>query len=208
MESDAKEDPAWPSEWATKFEGSPVVDLHASAGAAEQRWLGPDNEIHPTWSPLIRARLAYDGLRSSDLEVLAYQRTHFGRSDGGEAMLDISAYALPHIDANGLREHYLDERVARLGRMIAQYKPEVVVCYGIGHLPYFESLCGGSFDAYGFRWFGRTLCALAREPNPHARVSPPPEEWRDLGTRLRLRVDDRRSREDERRARDDQREII
>ena len=52
MEPCGDEDPSWPEIWATRFEGAPVIDLHASAGEREQKFLTPDNRLHPTWSPL------------------------------------------------------------------------------------------------------------------------------------------------------------
>jgi hypothetical protein len=193
MEPSGTEDPAWPSEWATKFGAAPVVDLAECSGDENRRWLGEYNVMHPTWSPLIRARLAYAGLPADDRSVLAYQRETFCRAEGGEALLELSAYAAKDLDAEVPRERYIDERIADLRAMMAEYRPEIVVCYGATYRAYFNDLCGGDFDDEGFRWSGDTLCALVPHPKPRFRAPQPGETWISLGAELRSRVREGRS---------------
>jgi hypothetical protein len=144
MEPGGTEDPAWPATWETRFRGAPVVDLHDSAGDAQRRWIGPGNVLHATWSPLIRCRLAYDALPSEDADVLAYQRDRFCRANGDEALLEVSSFAAPGMDADVPRERFREARAAHIGDLVAEHKPEIVVCYGVSYRAYYETICGGS----------------------------------------------------------------
>jgi hypothetical protein len=191
MESGAREDPAWPEIWATRFGGAPVVGLQESAGDSERRWLGPYNVVHPTWTPLIRTRLAYDGLATGIGEVLDYQRELFCRADGDEALLDVSAYAPASRAGDAPRETYRDARIARLRGMLADHRPEIVVCFGMTDRATFEAICGGPFHADGFRWSDTTLCALVHHPKPRHRAPEPPQTWTELGAELRRRYEER-----------------
>lgn len=65
MEPGGDEDPTWPETWATRFGGAPMVDLRDSAGEAQIAYLGPDNRLQATWSPLIRMRREGEGVDSS-----------------------------------------------------------------------------------------------------------------------------------------------
>ena len=192
MEAGGSENPAWPAAWATRYGGAPTIDLHKAAGDAERHWLCEHNVMHATWSPFIRARLAYAGLPTDDGAVLGYQCQKFCRADSNEALLEISAYAPHYANYEAPRDCDRDSRITKMREMLAEYEPEVVVCYGTASRACFEVLCGGPFDHDGFRWSGATLCVLVEHPRPHVGDPLPAKAWVDLGTELRLRVEERR----------------
>lgn len=182
-------DLAWAREWATKFEGSQTVDLHASATAKEMPFLGQNNRLHSTWSPLIRFQLAYAGRPTDDESVLRYQREDFATAKGREALLEVSAYSAKGLSEPSPRKKYLKDRVDRLSACIESiYKPEVVVFYGKTYASYYEEIVHGAFDATGFRWLNETFCALTLHPYQQFGKSPPPEFWITLGIEMRRRV--------------------
>jgi hypothetical protein len=189
MEPGGTDDPTWPEVWATRFDGAPVIDLHAAAGDAEDKYLGPKNRLHPTWSPIVRMRLAYAGSPTEDSDVLQYQREQFCLSDGGEALLEISAYAAKNLGVRGVpREKYLESRIEHLRDLIRDRAPEIVVCYGTTFRKYYEQICGGPFDpdgSTGSRWSGLTRCTIITHPKPQFKAAHPPQYWVDLGAALR-----------------------
>ena len=191
----AAEDPAWSREWVDRFGGAPMVDLHVSAGDRERRYLGTNNRLHATWSALIRFRLAYAGEPADDADVLRYQRERFAKSDGGEALLEVSAYAASSLSDASEREAYRERRLETMKRLIRDHRPspEVVVCYGKKYADYYAQICGGAFDDYGFHWSGDTLCALTLHPYQARGKSPSPDFWIELGHEMRRRLDRRRS---------------
>jgi hypothetical protein len=192
---DRSKDEAWALDWANRFGHAPTVDLHESAGKPEEKYLGQDGHLQPTWQGLIRFRLAYAGLSTTDADVLRYQREELGRSGGAEALLEGSGYAAKSLKEKSPREKYLATRIDRLHELILEHvpKPEVVLCYGRTYASYFESVCGGPFDSDGFRWSGDTLCTLTPHPYQRRGASPSPEFWTELGREMRRRVDERRA---------------
>jgi hypothetical protein len=197
MEPGGTDGPTWPEIWATRFGGAPVIDLHAAAGDAEDKYLGAKNRLHPTWSPIVRMRLAYAGLRAEDSDVLRYQHEQLCLSDGGEALLEISAYAAANLGVPSLRKKYLESRIKHLRDLIRDRVPEIVVCYGTSYRAYYEQICGGPFDpdgSPGSRWSGLTRCTITTHPKPRFQAANPPQYWVDLGVALRKCVDERRGR--------------
>jgi hypothetical protein len=192
MEPGGTGDPTWAETWATRFDGVPVVDLHAAAGDAEDAYLGPRNRLHPTWSAIIRVRLAYAGLPAEDSDVSRYQHEQFCSSDGGEALLEISAYAAKNLGVAVPREKYLESRIEHLRDLVRDRAPEIVVCYGTTYRDYYAQICGGPFVLDGSRWSGSTLCALTMHPKPKFRAPHPPQYWVDLGIALCNRFEQRR----------------
>jgi hypothetical protein len=188
---DAASDKAWAVEWATKFRGAPTVDLHACATAKELPYIASGNRLHPTWSQLVRLRLAYAGKSTDDQSVLAYQRDHFAMADGGEALLEVSAYASRNSSLPSPRKLYRSERTKLLAECIGKHHPEIVVFYSLTYRRYYERIAG-AFDADGFCWVGDTLCALTLHPYQQFGKSPPPEYWITLGEDMRQRVEERR----------------
>jgi hypothetical protein len=193
MEPGGADVPTWPDTWATQFKGAPMIDLPASATKLETKYLGPKNQIHSTWSPLIRLRLAYAGKSTDDADVLLYQRQEFCRIEGGEALVEISAYAARSLDVVTPKKKYVKLRVKQFRDLISEYKPKMVLCYGIKYERYYKEICGGPFDVERFRWSGTTLCALTMHPYQRYGKSPPPEFWIDKGHEMRRRVDERLS---------------
>jgi hypothetical protein len=193
MEPGGADVATWPDTWATQFKGAPMIDLPASATKLETKYLGPKNQIHKTWSSLIRLRLAYAGKSTDDADVLLYQRQEFCRIEGGEALVEISAYAATSLDVVTPKKKYLKSRVKHLRDLIGEYRPEIVVCYGTTYTGHYEEICGGAFYDHSFRQSGSTLCALTMHPYQRYGKSPPPEFWIDKGHEMRRRVDERLS---------------
>jgi len=190
MEPGGTEDPAWSEIWATKFKGATVVDLHESATPKELPFIGSSNRLHPTWSPIVRCRLAYGEEQPTDEDVLAYMRGPFCRGEGGEALLEVSGYAAASINIDSPRDRFIGDRLSAIADLVRDREPEVVVCYGTSYRKYYRKIAG-DFDNNGFRWAGQTLLAFTIHPTPRYRVAPPPEHWTKLGMEMRRRVSER-----------------
>lgn len=192
LEPGGKERSEWPNIWATRYGGAEMIDGRGEAGDPDHaRWFGPDAGLQSTWQALIRIRLAFEGRDADDATVLAHQREKFVRGDGDEAVLELSAYAARGLDIDVPREKYMPQRINRIAELLREHKPTFLVCYGRSRRRDFARLCGGPFDADGFRWSGSTLCALTIHPTPRHQPAPPPQHWIGLGREIRRRVDAR-----------------
>jgi hypothetical protein len=165
----------WPERWQNQF-GAPEV-IHARADADDpdtDKFFGSQPTPQKTWQALIRVALAYAGEHSS-----------FLKADGREALLELSGYPARSTETDTPREKYTVSRVFRMRELMAEFKPDIVVCYGTTHRTDFEYLCGGPFEIEGrFRWSGSTLCAMTPHPQPRFRAAPRPEVWTNLGAEL------------------------
>jgi hypothetical protein len=183
----------WPEIWASRYaEGEVIHGRTESADARHAEWFLPNSRLQNTWGPLIRLRLAYAGLATDDLACAEYQRSTFLDGNGSEAVLELSAYAAKGLRIDVPRKKYMAIRVQRIGELLDEYRPEIVVCYGLSNRREFSRICGGTFDENGLRWRGDTLCALTLHPMPQFKAKLPPEFWIRLGQTMRERVDERR----------------
>lgn len=178
----------WPAIWADHFGGAEVIDGRMEAGDPDHmRWFSAESEGQPTWIPLIRTLLAFKGEPADDAACLAYQRERFVAGDGDEAVLELSAYAAANLGVDSPRERYMTKRIQRIRELLAHHQPAFLVCYGTTRRHDFEQIVGGQFDADGFRFSGRTVCAITMHPTPRFRRASPPPFWIALGQELRRR---------------------
>jgi hypothetical protein len=167
--------------WANRGQKE-IEDLHSYHSAINLDWTG---SIQSTWGPLIRIMLASDGKLapqnspspiSSEFErkqVLAFQRDCFGKNPGGDScILDLIPIASPSTKDWGAKnsdhewldtrakyeQAFLHERTELIQAKIKQYKPQLVVFFGLGRKPEWQKM----LDVLG---------ADAFEPSEHPRLS-------------------------------------
>jgi len=193
LEPGGSERPDWPEVWEERYSSAEVVDPRDLSDPDYGKLFGPGALPQRTWEALIRIRLSYAGGPADDVACLRYQRERFASGSvlglrEGEALLELSAYAAKNLAVEVPRDQFVLERVKRMRELLAEYRPETLVCYGLSRRWYFQELCGGLFDANGFRWSGTTLCALTLHPTPRHQAAHPPEYWLALGAEMRRRV--------------------
>jgi len=192
LEPGGTERPEWPEVWESRYGAGEVIDGRGEVGDPDHaRWFGPNASLQNTWGPLISTRLSYAGKPADADSCLAYQKSVFVEGNGGEAVLELSAYAAKGLHVEVPREKYISIRVKRITELLEERKPEIVVCYGLTRRRDFETICGGQFDADGLRWRGATLCALTLHPKPQFRAPEPAQFWINLGAEMRRRVNER-----------------
>ncbi len=130
-----------------------------------------------TWPALIHIVLGYT---QSDEDPHLYQRDKLGSRNDDTALLEISAIAAKDLSVPTEREAYRVKRAEFLDKQVATHQPEFVVCYGLTYHDLYEIVAGGPFND-GFRWSGKTLCALIPHP---ARANKSYDYWRAFGVRL------------------------
>ena len=110
---------------------------------------GPNAGLHGSWKNLVGFAHGYRNKELPDL--LEYQRTSFARPGYGEALIRL--YPLPSATSHAwyyswldlpqfpflksreaYREHLYDTRIKRILTNIGNYKPEVVLMYGMGNI--------------------------------------------------------------------------
>jgi hypothetical protein len=111
--------------------------------------------IQRTWGKLIRILLAVKHLPFTTKQVCRYQRDYLGRSTGDTCLLELLPlpspstknwlYAdysqLPYLkDRTTYKQTLLDERIAHLRQRIEQYRPAVVLFYGISYRKHWRAI--------------------------------------------------------------------
>ncbi len=127
-----------------------------------------------TWRRLITLLLAYLGERTDTDMVAQYQCTEWARSKGDTVRRRVICAHCSELCARRDREAFRDQRVKTLRKRLVDHKPTFAVFYGSRCREDYEKIAGGPFDRYGYRWSGKTLCALVEHPAAH---SGKPKSW-------------------------------
>jgi hypothetical protein len=140
-----------------------------------------------TWQPLIHIVL---GFTRSVEDAHLYQRDKVGRCNGDMALIELSSIASKSLSDPADRERYQLDRIEAVRNQLEhrKSKPVLAVFYGTTYTRQYSRIAGGPFDADGFRWNGRTLCALTTHPSRPTRTY---AYWTEYGRRLREMVDRR-----------------
>ena len=148
---------AWQDRGRSELEDLPTYSEVVGAG----RFFEEGAPLQPTWRGLIRILQAAEGAAPTPDSVREYQRDRLGRRGGQTALLELFPLpspgtkpwlyarhsALPHLaDRERYRDHFADERVARIRRRIDEHRPRGVVLYGTSYLPYWRRIAGGSLQ--------------------------------------------------------------
>lgn len=166
-----------------------LQSYHAALGlSANSDWR---RNIQPTWGPLIRVILALklNGEIANAREVLEFQRTELGSFGGHNAVLDLSQFSSPSMSdwkPGGLGISWLETRqeyetrilAARrdlLRRVLARYKPKLVLFYGLGHKRWWERIAGSETKPIQFAsselpqlsLVRNDFCLFAMMPHPN-----------------------------------------
>lgn len=124
------------------------------------QWFGERPKLQSTWSKLVRLLLSAEGRGCSTEDVRSFQRDELGRPDGDTALTELLPLPSPSTsdwiygEHSGLghlasreayRAHYAERRADRIGRLIREHRPPLVVFYGKSYLPWWERVAGRAF---------------------------------------------------------------
>lgn len=159
-----------------------VRGFHRETGL--DRWFLPNPPLQRTWAMLIRLLLSANGLHVTTEAVRAYQGEILGRADGPDCVLEL--LPLPSRssrdwlysqhsqiswlrDRTTYRDHVGPSRVQHLRDRIAEYRPPLVVFYGLVYRDWWERVTGLPFAATGLDGFhvarrNGTIFGLTRHP--------------------------------------------
>lgn len=148
-------------------------------------WTGERPPLQATWKQLIRIVLSAEGRDGNIEAVRAYQRDLLGRRHSDTAIIELmplpskSIVAWPYGavgDAISDRSTYsvtiLPDRISGIRDLIAQYRPQIVVFYGLNARDTWSALAGGVFvksgkDSFGFHSTSSTLYLMTKHPVAH-----------------------------------------
>jgi hypothetical protein len=173
--------------------GASLVDAAVNEAAWNERvsadlrthYFSPGGTIQrSTWQPLIHILLGFTGDTDDPHE---YQWKRFGRTTDGEtAVIELAAGAAKNLSIATDREEHRAERIERISKELQNHAPRFALFYGLSYSDDYEKIAGGTFDPDGFRWSGKTLCALTGHP---ARPTKTYAYWTEYGKKLRARFD-------------------
>jgi hypothetical protein len=182
-----------------------LAEFHREIG--ETRWFGSTAKLQRTWATLIRVLFAARGVESGapgNEAVRQFQSSSLARKDSDTALLELFPLPSPSTshwiygELTTLRElssrstYYeslATKRVTTLRHLIQLHLPNVVVCYGFGHLERWHRLIptqmklsriGGSSAWFGSA--GGTTYAIVPHPVAHGLTT---KYWQLVGERLR-----------------------
>jgi hypothetical protein len=118
-------------------------DGGSRAGVLKLSKLDWKRNIQPTWGPLIRVILAFNGERAipDKKDVMDFQKRELGRADGENCVLDLNP--LPSPKQSKWNEAHLSLRCDLLGKKLARHKPSkprLVLFYSLPHQRWWEQI--------------------------------------------------------------------
>jgi hypothetical protein len=137
-------------------------DYHVRIGEKDLTRERP--KLQSTWKQLCRIVLVGMGQPSDTESLRRYQKHYLGRRDGATCLLELlqlpskntgewryaNASRLPHLASRrAAQQYYAPRRVAHLRRRIAQYRPAVVVFYGLTNRYWWTEIAGVPFERVG-----------------------------------------------------------
>jgi len=144
---------------------APIVDCAAHhRGFAFTKWHQHHPPTQPTWRQLIRLLLAFKGMNPNLDDIRAYQRDHWGRENGETCVIELSGVPAPNMRVPRDRLSFLSRRVERIRHQIREYRPELIVMYGVRQRKAWEQVAGTNFDSSGICHVGKAVAAIARHP--------------------------------------------
>jgi len=162
---------------------APVVDCaehHRRFGFT--KWHEPHPPTQATWRQLIRLLLAYKGQEPSLDDIRAYQRDHWGRTNGETCVIELSGISAPNMSEQRDRITFLSRRIERIRQEAKEHHPVFILMYGEGQRAEWKKIAGGDFNADRFRLIGGTVAAVALHPVSHGISN---DYWTEMGQRLR-----------------------
>jgi len=130
-----------------------VVEYHKMFGV-ERFWNEPV-VLQPTWASIIRVLLGSRGLSPTTEEVKTFQRETLGRANSGTCLIELlplpspntatwlyaSLSSLPKLQSRKTYlTYYSPLRIQQIQALIAEYRPPIVVFYGLGYLPLWQAV--------------------------------------------------------------------
>lgn len=131
-----------------------LVDYHLAIGISKH--FGEKPVLQPTWSKLIRVLNGLEGKPTGTDALRQTQANTFGRRDGTSCLLELLPLPSPatnqwlygrHADLPYLKDRSLylrtvmPRRIEALRALIAQYRPQTVLFYGLNYRAHWESIC-------------------------------------------------------------------
>ena len=143
-----------------RLELDDVAEFSAAARLGD--YFTPTGRLVPVFRGVLRVLLHAQGRPVTTDTVKAYQRAELGRADGDDCVLELMPLPSPGVDQWHYREwsnldylqdrkrymsHVRERRVRHLRDRISQYRPRLVLFYGLGYRAWWEQIAGTVLDA-------------------------------------------------------------
>ncbi len=130
----------------------------------ETRWHKDKPPLQSTWRPLM-ILLGTFLARPTDRESLRnYQRDKWGSSGGETCVIELSGLAAHDLNVDRDRSSFRGERIRALQEKVQNYRPELVVMYGIYDKDVWQSISKCKFEDKNVLKRDSTIFALAKHP--------------------------------------------
>ena len=149
----------------------------------ERRWHGDKPRLQPTWRPLMKMLMTFTGRCVDNASLRDYQRNRWGTLDGETCLIELSGLAAPDLNTERDRS-FVDDRIGVVRGKILQYRPTLVVMYGLTRRATWEKLTGRPFPEDNTLIDGTTIMALTKHPTSHGSTN---AYWAKVGASLRER---------------------
>lgn len=181
-----------------------LVDYHHAIGVTH--FFGTHPKIQATWGKLARIYLSAKGLEPSAEDVRSYQATSLARSDTDSSLMELLPlpspkasdwlhYAtlsqLPYLrNRESYERHVVPARVRHIRRRIDEYRPKVVVFYGVGFQQRWQQIARVPFrpghpDGVQVGHDGHTLFVITKHPVARGLRS---HYFHEVGRMIALRI--------------------
>jgi hypothetical protein len=171
---------------------SDCKQFHDRIGVTDHH--GMKAEPQRTWRALILMLLTYKTLPNGYSEILKYQRTALGTSDGETLLIEL--FGLPRktmatgAEQRGLHftkeleKNIRSQRLNDINQKLLFHKPRLVIMYGLTDRKWFEGLAGRHLEKWDIVKRKDILMTLV--PHPADVYRPVPDEiWIEHAQRLR-----------------------
>jgi hypothetical protein len=126
----------------------------------QDKFFSDSARLQPTWNKLIRILLRAEGHEVTTEKVRQYQIERLGRIPGQNCLIEILPLPSPstshwiYKDYSDLtfltnrevyKNYYIPRRIRHIQDRIAQYRPKVVVFYGLAYQTWWQQIAGAPF---------------------------------------------------------------
>lgn len=138
-----------------------VVEYHKDLGLEYSTGFQPGGNLQPTWKGLIRILLSIKSQENIHLDdIRNYQVNELGRKDKETCLLELLPLPSPSINywiygkhshlpylccKKKFIEYCIDQRINHISQRIKEYKPKVVVFYGMRYEYYWRKIADVEF---------------------------------------------------------------
>ncbi len=138
--------------------------------------------LQSTWKQLILLLMAYLGEDIKTENLRAYQRDHWGMSNGETCVIELSGIAVKDLKTPVKRKQFRPERIKYIREMLTPYRPRLVLMYGLSAKEDWQQIAGCELNENGLVERDSTIFGLARHP---VSLGTKNQYWIDLGHECR-----------------------